>query len=349
MESNNIKLAIIIPITKKIWIVEKAIKSVQQQTAKNHIVLYLINDCSKYNYQSLIQKYSKDINIIYLKTKENLGPGLTRQFVIDQCVEKYMLFCDDDDWLYDEYVIENYLNAIKKYEKECFNKIAVLKASYYEIIDDFKERVYPNESFLLMGCVYNKDFLKTYNIRMNPRLQWMFEDYYFTHEVLYKSRMYGYKIIELPNIISYVRYHTKDFDSLTCSSKEINGVLLQGANIYKNFLYSVIFFGEEIRLHEEIPNISPEEKKRVLQILQHFYINAETILSLFEEHGLSEFSQHEKIVFYENIHYLMDKVEKNFELIIDTAPYYKDIGENYQYINYLHFKETVEERLKKLL
>ena len=43
-----------------------------------------------------------------------MGPGMARQLGIDNCLEKYILFHDDDDILAHPKVIENFINIIDK-------------------------------------------------------------------------------------------------------------------------------------------------------------------------------------------------------------------------------------------
>jgi GT2 family glycosyltransferase len=76
----NIEINIIIPCYYPSEIIEPCFQSLSNQTAKNKIKIFMVNDCSPHtncDYLDIREKYN-DLNIQYLKTKENSGPGISR-------------------------------------------------------------------------------------------------------------------------------------------------------------------------------------------------------------------------------------------------------------------------------
>ena len=105
----NDKVSIIIPTYKRSDLLERAIKSVINQTYKN-IEIIVVDDNvnnSKEHLQNLkiIEKYPQ---IIYIKNKKNLGGGLTRNVGIKASTGEYIAFLDDDDEFYPTKIEKQY-------------------------------------------------------------------------------------------------------------------------------------------------------------------------------------------------------------------------------------------------
>ena len=100
------KVSVIVPVYNAEKLVEKAIKSVLNQTYKS-IELILINDGSKDNSLNIIKKWEKKYpNIIKIFDQENMGVGKTRNKGIEVSTGDYITFLDADDYLDKEFVEE---------------------------------------------------------------------------------------------------------------------------------------------------------------------------------------------------------------------------------------------------
>ena len=91
---------VIIPAYNAHNTIEKTLDSILHQTISNMLNVYVVNDCSDKNYDEIIKKYKKDINIKEIKISKNGGPGVARQKGIDLSNGKYILFIDSDDIFY---------------------------------------------------------------------------------------------------------------------------------------------------------------------------------------------------------------------------------------------------------
>lgn len=113
-------LAVVIPYFKIAYF-EETLNSLSRQTCKKFRV-YIGNDDSREDPESLIEAFNPDLNITYRKFSKNLGgSSLTRQW--DRCIdliedEEWIMLLGDDDFLSDNYVEEFYnsLNVIEQFE-----------------------------------------------------------------------------------------------------------------------------------------------------------------------------------------------------------------------------------------
>ena len=103
------KISIIIPFYNSEKWVSKCIDSVLNQTYKNY-ELILIDDLSTDDTYNEILKYKGKAKIIKNKSKR-LNSG-TRNVGICEATGDYILFMDGDDWLKDEYVLEDIANKL---------------------------------------------------------------------------------------------------------------------------------------------------------------------------------------------------------------------------------------------
>lgn len=82
---------------------KKALDSLCLQTKKLFITT-VVDDCSEENIKEIVDLYKNKLSINYIRMKENVGPGLTRQKGLDLAYSNglfdYVMFLDSDDLLY---------------------------------------------------------------------------------------------------------------------------------------------------------------------------------------------------------------------------------------------------------
>lgn len=109
------KVSIIVSTYRRDKSLEKAIKSLIEQTYEN-IEILVVDDNADYEWnlkvKSIVDKF-KNKNIIYIKNEINLGSANTRNRGIDFSSGDYITFLDDDD-LYLSKKIENQLTYMLK-------------------------------------------------------------------------------------------------------------------------------------------------------------------------------------------------------------------------------------------
>ena len=96
---NNIEFGVIIPVYNQKDLLREALLSLEIQSKKDFITI-VVDDNSDEDIQELCQDFSERINIVYIRHKENKGPGLARQTGLDFAYKnkiKYITFLDSDD------------------------------------------------------------------------------------------------------------------------------------------------------------------------------------------------------------------------------------------------------------
>lgn len=96
------KISVIIPVYNAEKSIEKCLDSVIKQTYKNW-ELIAIDDGSKDNSFEILVQYSNIDSRIFVETKPNEGPGLTRNRGLDKAIGDFIVFLDSDDYLESNY------------------------------------------------------------------------------------------------------------------------------------------------------------------------------------------------------------------------------------------------------
>lgn len=129
--------SVIMPAYNAELTIKDSIESVLNQTYDN-FKLYIINDCSNDNTESIIQSYN-DPRIIYIKNVTNKGVSDSRNIGIDLSTSEYISFLDSDDiWIHNKLKLQ--LDEFKKgYDIVCSNYLTFHSQSS----EDTKCRISP--------------------------------------------------------------------------------------------------------------------------------------------------------------------------------------------------------------
>lgn len=96
------KISVIIPVYNSEKYLEKCLNSVIAQTYDNW-ELIAIDDGSNDNSYSILKKYAQEDSRFRVETKENEGPGLTRNRALDKATGDFVVFIDSDDYIENNY------------------------------------------------------------------------------------------------------------------------------------------------------------------------------------------------------------------------------------------------------
>lgn len=166
---------IIIPIYKAKDTLPMALDSLCVQTKKTFIVT-LVNDADNEDYTDIINDYkNRGLHIHYLELSENKGPGVARQFGIDNTTScDYIMFMDADDIYYP--------NAVEMLYNEAKTKNADLVISNIETEKNGRpSKIIDVDSGLITWCfgkIYKLSYLRRNKIRFLDNLR-LNEDSYF--------------------------------------------------------------------------------------------------------------------------------------------------------------------------
>jgi len=92
---NKIKFSIVIPVYNRPNEVDELLASIVQQDFKPDFEVVIIEDGSKHKVDELIKKYRQKLHINYF-FKENSGPGLSRNYGMQQATGNYFIILDSD-------------------------------------------------------------------------------------------------------------------------------------------------------------------------------------------------------------------------------------------------------------
>jgi len=154
------KLDVIIPCFNAKYTLFKTLSSIALQRNIEKIRVYLVNDCSDYDYKDFIDYFSNYFHIEEIKSDINVGPGEARNIGIRNSSNPYIVFIDSDDVFYSPYSLDILYKEITK-----------TKANL--VISDFiyerdNERLIKKNSYVwLHGKIYNRKYLEENNIYFN--------------------------------------------------------------------------------------------------------------------------------------------------------------------------------------
>ena len=151
---------IIIPAYNAHKHINNSLISIAMQTIKDKINVYIVDDGSKNNYTNIVNLFKDKINIKELTLNTNSGPGVARQYGIDNSNGEYILFLDSDDILYNKFSLEKIYNAIRS---ENFDY------AVGGMLDEQGDNLfyYSNHMGCLHGKMYKRKYLIDNNIRFN--------------------------------------------------------------------------------------------------------------------------------------------------------------------------------------
>ena len=151
---------IIIPTYNALKTIDDTLYSISYQSIVDKITVYLVDDASTDNYDKLIEKFKKLINIKLLRVEKNSGPGHAREYGIDNSKGKYIIFIDSDDSFYDPYSVET---LYKKIDES--NADMVVTNFSEETFDGY--HIHDLNYTWFHGKIYRRSFIEKYDIHIN--------------------------------------------------------------------------------------------------------------------------------------------------------------------------------------
>ena len=210
------KISVILPVFNGEKYIEKAIKSVLNQSLKD-FELIIVNDGSTDKTLSIINSF--DDSRITVINQSNQGPGTSRNNALKIACGDYIMFLDADDWFSDDALKLAYSEALKYgtdltfFQMINYNNGKTYENDWFNLSsfdESFENRVFsPEETAgsifdLSVGVcqkIYNHDFLKGINARFPKGIY--FEDMPFFFYVYLKAR----RISVFKKVLYYRRKH----------------------------------------------------------------------------------------------------------------------------------------------
>ena len=151
------KTSIIIPAYNARNTIYKTLDSIKIQKNISSFVVVIVRDTGEV-YDDIVNEYKKFYNIRTIDMPENGGPGLARQYGIDNTDSEYIVFIDADDYFYDENSLFNLMDGIKN---------ADLGVGNFRYERDNEVTIKQKNFVWLHGKIYRRQFLLDNNIRFN--------------------------------------------------------------------------------------------------------------------------------------------------------------------------------------
>lgn len=172
------KLDIITPIYNSDYLFS-LLQSITSTKYIQNLNIILVNDGDNRNYSSIINQF-KNLNIIYLSYEKNQGPGIARQYGLDNSRAPFITFIDSDDIF-----LPNGLNTI-------IETIQKYPDKYLYLFDFIENDVYCSkiDHYGTMGQIYARKFLNKYNIKFPTKQPYYLEDYGFNLASMYILKYY---------------------------------------------------------------------------------------------------------------------------------------------------------------
>ena len=92
------RISVLIPVYNAAEYLARCLDSIIAQTYSDWEVI-AVDDGSKDNSYQILQQYAEKDNRIIAVTKENEGPGLTRNYALELAQGEYIVFVDADDYI----------------------------------------------------------------------------------------------------------------------------------------------------------------------------------------------------------------------------------------------------------
>ena len=256
--------------------------SIINQTIRDKLKVYIIDDCSNEDYNDIYNLFSKYIDLKILRMPKNGGPGVARQYGLDNSDGDYVIFIDSDDVFYEITSVEIIYNAIIGYDMV-----------FGQMYDEKNDR-YSRHEGCLHGKMYKRSFLKDNNIRFNTLRS--HEDNAFNQICLATA-----KIKFIDDVIYVYKYNDK---SLTNNEDDVESM-----NTYIKSMNSAL---EKIDSFRKLnfTNVSVYVLTTVLYLYYNYLCNQEKYNFIFDKASFI------KKMYYKYIGYLNEndyiKIYKNF-------------------------------------
>lgn len=181
---------LIIPVYKNKPGLYRTLMSIGTEVS-DKIKVTIVDDCSNESYEDIIELFQKIFPIRILSLNKNSGPGIARQFGLNNAKEEYISFVDCGDTFVTPTIIKESINIIKEYPE-----INMFSWQQLEEKPDGSALVVPAGHNRLHGKIYKTSFIKNHNISFSEICPRANEDIGFN----YACRWINQQIYQIDNI-----------------------------------------------------------------------------------------------------------------------------------------------------
>jgi glycosyltransferase involved in cell wall biosynthesis len=139
----------------------KALASIASQAAVDKAIVTVVDDCSTESYDDIIDTFKRLMKIRMIRTPENGGCGVARQYGIDNTECDCFTFLDADDTLMSSFalgIMVKYMN-----QKNC----DILVGNFLEEVSTNLHYIHRTDRTWMHGKLYRTKFIKNNDVRFN--------------------------------------------------------------------------------------------------------------------------------------------------------------------------------------
>lgn len=281
------KVSVIIPIYNAEKNIETCLNSIVKQTYKD-IEIICVNDGSKDETLSILNKYSQEDSRILVINKENSGPSDSRNLGLEYSTGKYIIFIDADDSI-EKNMIENLVKKLIE------NKSELVFCNFYNVNSNGKTK---NKANLKRIFTSRKNFLKYFDkyytkslinppwnkIYIKDRIKHKFDSNLILGEDLDFNIKYFNEIEKVAIMDEYLYNYTID------NAESITSIFSSNSDEYFNMylkMFNDLFYENEVVtsikfdlffIKDYIAHFSDEgnDKQKAINLYKSFYNDIHT-------------------------------------------------------------------------
>lgn len=157
------RIDVIIPAYNAHKTLDRCLSSIVCQSIADDLDITIVDDCSPNgNYQHFIDRYGDLLHIREIKLEKNGGPGVARQFGVDNTSNPFIVFIDADDTFCGSFALQLLRTGITVEDN-----IHMCVSTFAEELD--KGFFLHNEDLVWMfGKIYRRSFWEKNNVRFHP-------------------------------------------------------------------------------------------------------------------------------------------------------------------------------------
>ena len=273
--------------------ITKELDAIRRQTFKDYEVL-ISDDHSTDNSVEVIKKYMLDypeMNIRLIESAENRGLVENKNCLIENCIGKYLMICDADDWMSDD-CLSLMADVIEKDDPDrVIGEVAHIDEEGRII--QVEEPPYYQTKWgwnIHHGSVCRTSILREHGIK----IYWEIDDVYYTVEIA----KYCKKISYIREVVYYWLVHL-DSEGRKNSFFSVEQIVQRHMNVLEFFQNTIQFIekGQDNYTEQDV------EELRLVKMKMYYF----AILFIAQNLRLNE-----KYLFYRNLHTKMLSLDQNY-------------------------------------
>jgi glycosyltransferase involved in cell wall biosynthesis len=156
------KIDVIIPAYKAQDTIVRTLSSIAMQSIKDKLRVTIVNDTDGIGYQKFVDMFKDVMDIQELKLEVNGGPGVARQYGIDNTDYPYFTCIDADDTFANAFALELLLRHIE--EDKTYHTVV---GGFIEQHENLQMIGHQQDLVWMFGKLYTRKFINKYGIRFN--------------------------------------------------------------------------------------------------------------------------------------------------------------------------------------